>query len=198
VDSQQLVDRATAGDELALDELLERHLPALRAFVRLRCGPALRARESVSDIVQSVCREVLGELDRFEWRGEAGFRAWLYLASARKIADRAEHWRAGKRDAAREVPLERSGAASDAPLLEVYRTVCTPSAAAAGRELMERIELAFEQLGEDDREVIALARIAGLSHAEIGERLGCSEVAARKRLFRALALLSDALGRGAG
>ena len=33
-----LVDRATAGDPPAIDELLTRHLPRLEAFVRSRRG----------------------------------------------------------------------------------------------------------------------------------------------------------------
>ena len=35
------------------------HLDDLRAFVRLKIDPRLRVRESGSDLVQSICREVL-------------------------------------------------------------------------------------------------------------------------------------------
>ena len=38
----------------------------------------LRAMESTSDIVQSVCREILQHKDRFQYPGEDGFRRWLY------------------------------------------------------------------------------------------------------------------------
>jgi hypothetical protein len=44
------------------------------------------------------------------------------------------------------------------------------------------------------REVIALAKIAGLSRAEIGERMGRSETAVRTLLHRALADLAERLG----
>ncbi len=191
-DSQPLLERAAGGDARAVDELLALHLPALRVFVRLRVGPALRARESASDIVQSACRDVLQNLDRWQYDGEAGFKAWLYATALRKIADRAEYWGAQKRDAAREVRL---GAASDGgEVLEVYRSVASPSQEAAGREAMERLEAAFDRLDDGEREVIVLARVAGLTHAQIGERLGIAETAARKRLFRALASLAAALG----
>lgn len=194
-ETQLLVERATHGDAPAVESLLAHNLPALRAWVRLRCGPVLRARESASDIVQSVCREVLQGLDRFEWRGEAAFRAWLYAATARKLADRADHWQAARRAAGREIPLHRPGPDGDTEVLDVYRSFCSPSAAASGRETMERIERAFEALADDERELIVMARIAGLSGAEIAQALGCSEGAARQRLFRALARLSDALAR---
>lgn len=49
-----LTEAACRGDRAALDALVVRFLPELRAFVRLRAGPALREWESTSDIVQSV------------------------------------------------------------------------------------------------------------------------------------------------
>ena len=52
---RDLVDKASRGDAVAVDALLERHLPALHAFVRLHAeGDAIVARESRSDLVQSV------------------------------------------------------------------------------------------------------------------------------------------------
>ncbi|MCB9897806.1 MAG: sigma-70 family RNA polymerase sigma factor [Planctomycetes bacterium] len=189
--SLDLVARAQAGDAAAADELLRKHLPALRAYVRLRVGPALRARESASDIVQSACRDVLGNLERFHYDGEAGFRAWLFAAALRKIADRAEYWSAQKRDVQRESP-------GDVEVLDVYRSFCSPSKAAIARETMERIERAFEHLDDTDREIIVLARILGLTHAEIGEQLGLTEAGSRSRLFRALAALSEALREESG
>ena len=71
-----------------MDRLLERHVPSLRKFLRLRCGPRIRDMESVSDLVQSVCREALQELDDFEYRGEPAFRAWLFRLAERRVVDR--------------------------------------------------------------------------------------------------------------
>ena len=108
--TQVLVQEAQRGDSAALDELLQRHIPALRAFIRLRCGKQIRDKESCSDLVQSVCREVLGELGRFEYRGEASFRNWLFGWATHKIQNRARYYRAEKRDAAREVQSAPSDA----------------------------------------------------------------------------------------
>src|SRR5436190_7053528 len=71
------IQRALGGDRAAVQQLLVRNLPNLEAYVRLHAGAALRARESVSDLVQSVCVEVLLDLSRFEFRGEPQFRHWL-------------------------------------------------------------------------------------------------------------------------
>ena len=63
-DLEQTVESASGGDAAAIGQLLEQHLPRLRAFVRLRMGAQLRARESASDIVQSTCREILENMGR--------------------------------------------------------------------------------------------------------------------------------------
>ena len=76
-----LVAAAARQDRAAIEQLLVRHLPGLEAFVRLRMGPVLRGVATAPDLVQSVCREVLGDLGDFEFRGEAPFRAWLYVCA---------------------------------------------------------------------------------------------------------------------
>jgi RNA polymerase sigma-70 factor (ECF subfamily) len=181
-----LVADASRGEVLAVDELLHRYLPGLRAFIRLRAGPLVRARESSSDIAQSVCREVLEQLDSFRYGGEAGFKSWLYTTALRKLAKRDAHWRALRRDAGREVE-------GDEALLGCYRTLSTPSLHAAAREWMARLEAAFDELSEDDREVITLARVCGLSHDEIARQMGRTPAATRLLLHRALAKLSEKL-----
>ena len=203
--SRVLVEAAAAGDAAAVQTLLHQHLPGLRAYVRLRVGPALRARESASDLVQSVCRDVLENIERFRYPGESAFKAWLYATALRKIADRAEYWNAGKRDVGREAlaldaPFGTSGSGGgggdDARLADVYRSVCSPSHVAMGREAMDRLESAFEKLPEDYREVVVLSRIIGLSRAEIAERMGRTEASVRNLLSRALAELAGHLQDG--
>ena len=216
-ESRPLLLRLEQGDDAAMDALLAQHLPGLRAYVRLRCGAALRARESASDIAQSACRDVLENIDRFRWNGESGFRAWLYATALRKIADRNEYWTAQKRDMHRDVSLQALAGASaggesgpghtgaggaelatgaDSPLAAIYRGLCSPSQNAMGREALDRLEAAFDTLDDEQREIIVLARVVGQSHAEIAERLQCTASNARLRLFRALAALSEALNSG--
>lgn len=191
-ESQELIERASKGDEPAVDELLERHLPGLRAFIRLRSGPLIRAKESASDLVQSVCLQILQRLDRFQYGGEAGFKHWLYTTALRKIRKRYEHYRAAKRDVGREVHLRKAWTGTgDEVLLQCYRSFSTPSRHAIYREQVERVEDAFERLPEDYRTVILLARIVGFSRAEIAKKMGRSENAVRSLLSRALAQLAE-------
>jgi RNA polymerase sigma-70 factor (ECF subfamily) len=193
-DSARLAEQAARGDERAMRTLLEMHLGDLRAFVRLRAGPELRQREASSDLVQSVCREVLEHGDRFRHPNEGAFRRWLFTTALRKIADRADHWHALKRDVAREEAPPSRDASGDDALLACYGTFSTPSQDAMAREEIQRVERAFEHLSEEQREVITLAHVVGLSRAEIAEHLQKSEGAVRVLLHRSLARLTELLG----
>ena len=72
--TRELTAAAGRGDARAVEALIERYLPELRAFVRLRAGELIRAHESRSDVVQSACREVLQHIERFRFTGEGAFR----------------------------------------------------------------------------------------------------------------------------
>ncbi len=192
--SRDLIERASRGDALAVDSLIERHLPGLRAFIRIKAGELVRGQESCSDLVQSVCREVLEGAGRFDYRGEAAFRQWLFTTALRKIVARQRHHCAEKRDVRRErivSPVE--SASRDRALLDAYTGLHTPSRLAAAREEVERVEGAIARLPEEYREVICLSRLMGLGHAEIAAQLGRSEGAVRVLLHRALARLSRLL-----
>ena len=190
-DDEDLAERTAAGDRDALEVLLQRYLPALRGFVRLRTGAVLRARESSSDLVQSVCREILTNMDRFQYRSETGFRQWLYATALRKIQNRVEYHQAQMRDPANEVNLQQNSDAGD--LLDCYGSFCTPSRELMSREEIARIEAAFDQLPEDYREAIVLAKVVGLSRAEMAEKTGRTEGAVRTLLSRALSKLAEIL-----
>ena len=79
--TRRLVLAAQDGDAGAREELLLKHMDRLRAFVRLRSDQRLRLRESESDLVQSVCGEIL--------------RTWTASSTATRRASGpgSSHWR---------------------------------------------------------------------------------------------------------
>lgn len=183
--SKDLVDDAVRGDAQARESLFGAHLSGLRAYVRARLGPRLRARETSQDIAQSVCREALAGLGRFEYRGGGSFRAWLLRHADLRLRNKARHWERDKRTKARE----QGGSVE----LERVATFLSPSRAACTREELERVFVALRALPSDYREVILLARVDGLSHDEIACRLGRTPLATRTLLSRALARLATGL-----
>lgn len=184
------VRRVQSGDRAAVEALLREHLPAVEAFVRRHAGQIVRQRESPSDVAQSVCREVLERLadGRVRLQGEAAFKSWLYRAAVLKMMARQRHWQAERRDPGRlRTP---SAEAVSQPFVEH----ATPSREAALLEAMERLAAALATLSESHRDAILLHHVEGLSHREIGQRLGLTESHSRVLLSRALARLAGALG----
>ncbi len=184
-----LVAAAQRGEPGAIDALIAAHLDDLRAYVRLQLDPRLRVRESSSDVVQSVCREVLRDLPRFGDRGPGAFRAWLFAAALNKIRRKRAFHRARKRDVGREVRVASGDHGSGPVRAGLYLSLAggepSPSQQAIAHEQAERIERAIDRLPADYREVLLLARVVGLSGRQVAERMGRSEAAVRTLLTRA-------------
>src|SRR5262245_49016512 len=141
-DAEELVARAGRGERVAVEELLEAQLPRLRAFVHLRAGSALKAREESADLVQSICRVVLTQKEQFRTGGAEEFRRWLFTAAGHVVADKAKYWRRERRDAARE----QAHALDDRDvesLSDVVGSLLTPSRVVGARERLERFQSAF-------------------------------------------------------
>jgi RNA polymerase sigma-70 factor (ECF subfamily) len=182
--------RAQDGDESAMRELLAQHLDSLRAYVRIQIPQELREIEAVSDVVQSVCRVVLKN-SRFEYRGDAQFKCWLYRAVTLRIRSKLRDAHAQRRD------RRRVEAGVDPDLLSHYSWAVTPSEVLAMQEEAARIEKAFDELSEQDSELLALRFIADVPLDEIARHLGIGGDAARKRIHRARVRLAHLLDRSA-
>ncbi len=182
--------RQAQNDETSLKELVADYLPSLRAFVRSRLGPELRLKESASDLMQSVCREILTEETKFEFRGETAFRSWLFTAALNKIRERNRYYRQEKRDIGRETP---PAATDEQHLLRGYSSVCTPSHQVSAAEQVAILEQAMDELEPDHRDVIAYARLAGMPAREIAALMDRNEGAVHALLGRALVKLAEKL-----
>lgn len=185
---------AGKGDKEAIGRLLQRHLGPLRLYIRLRMGPRIRRWEEESDIAQSICLEVLQQLDGFDYQGEAAFRQWLFTRARRKLAKRDEFLRAEKRDVDQLISHAQGSSNSADPMeLEMGRVFGSPSAMVMARETAERIEQALDAMPFETREIILMSRLAGMSTSEIARRLDAVPSTIRSTLCRGLAALGRAL-----
>ncbi len=181
--SSDALKRVSRGDRGAVEELLGRYFPDLRDYLQRRASPRVRARESASDLAQSVCRELLEQVadGRLEFRGEERFRQWMYRAAILKVLNRHRYWLADQRLPEGEEPAFSDFGASPGG---------TPSEHAMAFEELERFERAFGRLPERYHEVISLAYIDRCSHKEIAKALDISEGNSRVLLARALSALA--------
>lgn len=111
------------------------------------------------------------------------------MRAENKLREKHRFHGAGKRDAAKAMPLPDATTA-----LPAYQTLVTPSRDLEAKEQLRRIEAAFDQLPADYRDAITLHRLCGLSHAEIAAQMQKTEGAVRNLVYRGmsrLALLVD-------
>lgn len=189
--TRELVERASRGEDGAVEDLLGRYLPGLERYVARHASPLVRAQESAGDLALSVCREVLESLrcGSFRYQGEEAFRQWLFRAAAMKLATRHRHWRALRRDPGR---LRAAGVddGSRPALAGEPHDDRTPSLDAVRSEELARFQASFAELPDRYQQAILLHHVESLGHAEIGARLGISEANSRMLLSRALARLA--------
>lgn len=174
-----------AGDPLALlAGAVVSHEPYLRAFVQVSLSPALRDKESVSDIVQSTIRQVLESPGTFTFRSEAELRGWLRQAAHHKILNRIRRGRTQKR-AGEDAPADPEGLperhdSSPGPVDHVVRS-----------EELEALKTALDELPEEVAEAVRLHRILGLSLEAIAQLHGEPASTIGSRVQRGMVLLAS-------
>ena len=181
--TSQLLKEWHDGDEAALEALIERHLPWLRAQVSKRLGPLHRRKGDTGDFVQEAMVRVFRHGPRFVVEDTARFRALLRRIVENHLADEYDWLTAARRDA------RRDAARNPDTVLAVGKRP-GPASEISDEEEREWIRLGLALLNPGDREVIYLREWKALSFLDIGEQLGIDSEAARKRFQRALPRLS--------
>ena len=138
------------------------------------------------DLVQSVMMESLKDLGAFEYRTEGAFLHWLSTLAERKIVNKAEYLRAAKRDASREgeVPGDLPADTRNAP---------SPGRRLEEMEDLLRLEAAIRKLPRERSDLVVMAKLEGMSYAEIARETGKTEDGVRMAVARAVADLAKDL-----
>ena len=196
--TERLLALAKDGDRSALNRLCGTYAERVRRIVRLRMGAELRSQLESMDVVQDALCAAAKDAHSFTYRREGDFLRWLAELVENRLRDHADRIHAQKRDVRRQVSLDavtaRSGNSRERPAgLPVVTT--TPSVILAQTEELDRLERAMDQLKDEYRQVILLAKIEGLSYQEIGQRIAKSPDAAGMLLSRAMVALAKAFER---
>ena len=177
-----LLRRWRAGDDDAINELLKRHLPAIHARVHRLLGKELRQHANSEDIVHEVVIDLLKYLPQFHISVDSDFQAFVAKITINVIRDHNEWLRAACRDIARTVPISPDIVLDLDPPVE---SVPTPSQMSSDREWEAWVRLALMLVEPEDRRIIWMKTWRRSTFRAIGEELGVSEEAARKRYGRA-------------
>jgi len=176
-DPEALMLRAQRGERRAFDDLV-------RVFHRGVYGYALRTLEDPDDAA-----EVTQETFVRAWRYRASFkpkagalRPWLFAIAANRIRD-ARSQQAKLRPLSDET-LDRLQAGGEGGLEAYSRTV-----------LREEVLAALEGLDPEQREVIVLKYLSGLTYGQIADVLEITPSAAKMRALRGREVLARQLAR---
>jgi RNA polymerase sigma-70 factor (ECF subfamily) len=174
-----------AGDDA--DRGLERFRSYLLLLARVRLDPLVRAKADASDVVQQTLLEAHRDLSQFRGQTVGERAAWLRQILARNLANVLRDLRRGKRDVAREQPLQ-AALDESASRLEAWLAAeqSSPSQQAERHERAVRLAEALAALPENQRVAVVLRHWHGCSVVEIGERLGCTTAAVTGLLHRGL------------
>lgn len=163
---------------------------ALSEVYRVLSGPLtayLRSQVRDVQLAEDLATETFLKLVRGCRRLEGGpfqIRSWLYRVAQRNVID---HLRARSRrpdEELTDLPPEELTAEGD------------PAQTVEGRDTLERIRAALDQLSPDQADVLRLRLIGGLSAPEAAAVIGKTEGAVRALQHRGVATLARHIRRG--
>ena len=167
----ELIFLAQRGDHTAFGVLVRRYQDRIYRHLRNLTG----SREEALELAQEVFIKAWQALPA--WRPDAQFHTWVYRIASNAALDVLR-----RRKAVRFVPLDDDyDAPADQP---------GPEAQLQGRQGLRRLDAALARLPPEQREIVLLREVEGLSYDELATALGIDNGTVKSRLSRARAALT--------
>ena len=187
VDDAELATLSGRGDHAAFEALMRRHNGKLFRIARATLGSDAEAEDALQDAY-------LDAYTHFgEFRGGAAVGTWL----TRIVINRALMRLRSQRRHSVVVPIDGrpSGSPDDAEADVVDRMAESPPAAALRAEIRRVLERHIDGLPVAYRTVFVMREVEDMTVQETAEALSIPAATVRTRLFRARALLREAIAR---
>jgi RNA polymerase sigma-70 factor (ECF subfamily) len=176
-----LMQRLAGGEDLALNELMDRWRERVAAFLLRMVGDHATA----MDLTQETFVRLY--TSRYGYKPTAAFSTYLFHI-ATNLARTHARWK-GRHPT---VPMEdEQGALVHEPI----DPQLSPDDAAALHEKTTLVNQAIAALPADLSEALLLFTVEDMTHADIAATLGCSAKAVEVRIYRARQALKEALAR---
>jgi RNA polymerase sigma-70 factor, ECF subfamily len=176
-----LLEKAREGDEQALSQAFELNRRRLAVLIYFKLGARERTLTDVDDVVQETMLRAFRDIEGFRYRTSGSFVRWLSAIADHVIVDRVRY-RERECRAAEEVRFR----SETNPLGPEPADSRTPSRLFAQQEALERLQSRLSLLPEEHRQAILMAKVEGLTTAEMAERLGKSREAVALLVYRAV------------
>ena len=171
----RLIGRCAAREESACEELVAGH----ERMVFQLAFNILGDRDEALDLSQEVFLSVFRTIHKF--RGQSALKTWIYRIVINQARNRQRWFRRRRR--ADQVSLDAHEAAHGE--LQQPGEQTSPDRALARKQLAARLRIALEHLPFDQRTVVVLREIDGLSYEEIAFSSGVAVGTVKSRLTRA-------------
>ncbi len=180
---QQLLERSKAGDVAAFEELIE----AYQKKIFNLAFRIVQNYDDAADLAQEALIRIFRSIANF--REQSSFSTWIYRITTNVCLDEIR-----KKKNARVLSLDEEIHMEDG---EMKRQIMSddpqPDEVAEREELRRLIDDAIKSLPEDQRLVLTLRDIQGLSYEEISKILDCPGGTVKSRINRARQALKNVL-----
>jgi len=171
-----LLELVKQGDQVALDRLLKRCMPALRKWAHGRLPQFARGMQDTADLVQDAVFVAMSRLDVFEARHQGALQAYLRQSIMNRI---------------RDLIRQRNRRPMQTEMPELQDETASPLDLAIGSENLDRYEKAVQRLDQADREAIVGRIEMQYSYEELALALDKpTPAAARMAVTRAMKRLA--------
>jgi RNA polymerase sigma-70 factor (ECF subfamily) len=180
-----LVQALQAGEDRALNTLIERHHEGLYRFVFRH----ISNEDEAIELTQKAFVRAYFNIQKF--RPSAKFVTWLYRIALNLCRDyaRSPAHRYLSQTVSTDVSVEENE--GQRPFLSNQRG---PDRQTQDREKLRAVEKAISELSQDLKNPLILTALEGCSYAETGELLGISPKAVEMKVYRARKLLLKKMG----
>ena len=182
----ELVARVRKGDEDSFEELFNRHRQRVAAIA----SRFFRQREKIEEIVQESFTKAFFALEDFSNQQESSFAAWLARIAYNSCYDELRRMKRRPESALSDVSEEE--AAGLKAQLRAQGVGGNVESAAIARDLAGKL---LSRLSPEDRWVLVMLDVEGLTVNEIAELTGWSVSKVKVRAHRARASLRRVLER---
>ncbi len=167
---RQTIEKAKKHDVVALSRIYEEFFDRIYRYILIR----VRNKEAAEDLAGQTFLRMLERISDFNWKG-AGFKSWLFRIAHNLVIDLFRNRQTISFD---ETVSRAGGSAEDL---------------AIANETLNEVLESLTLLNENQRQVVLLRLVGGLSCRETAETLALSETNVRALQHRALATVRKQL-----
>lgn len=175
---QNLIDQIIKGEVHQFDVLVTRHRNTVFRFILKQINDPARAEDLAQDTFVSAYQNIQ------TYQGQAKFLTWLLGIARNKILN--EINRAGKK---------RAKMVSDEVLFKYPSKEDTPLELVEKKQILNTLQEAIGQLGQDLQEVLISVSMEGLSYEDVSEMMSIPVGTVKSKLYRARMLLKDKMAK---